>query len=252
MKAIRGLTGGIVIGSVLLGTISQAQAMGLVRSWTVTAAENDSYSRGYGDGHIAWLPEFVGGGTFVADGEILLEEYDDGSFNLIGDIFAERDTNKKLTIDVWFQEASSAGYGGPKKELKNSAYSSNGGPIDTNTWDYWTFHETKDSTLSADAGYFAGETFYLDDYTNGRYLVQVGEGANGKNTGFGLATWFSYDNQEAGDDRIASTRHADFNLNLEEKEIAIVGGGSEDVPEPAIGLLALGTVGLGALTRRRQ
>ena len=247
MKATEFLTSTLVVGSVLLGTLGQAEAASLFRSWEVRAAN---------DKHVAWLPELISGGIFIADGDIVFDEFADETDTLVearlyGDIVARDDPNKQWTIDVWFDYSgegdAGAGSGGPKKELDPSLYSENGGPIDTSTWYYYEIDETR-SILSADEGEYAGQTLDLFDITNGEYFVQIGDGASGKSTEFGLATWFGYTGSQT------SSRHADFNIDLIAQEIpdGETGGNSTEIPEPAMGLLALGLVGLGMGSLKRK
>lgn len=79
----------------------------------------------------------------------------------------------------------------------------------------------------------AWEVLDLADYTGGKFPMQIGYGANGKNLEVGFSTWFKYDGDQT------STRHADINVSLIEKTLPE----SEPVPEPAMGLLSLGVIG---------
>lgn len=250
MKAQQLIASTFVLGSIILGTVGQVQAADLLRSWEVTPAVNDEYSRGYGSGHIAWLPNQIRGGKFIADGEVLFDEFDNGTAHLYGDIVAANDTSKQWTIDVWFNYSGIGEVGegdrGPKKELRNSTYSGINPVVDTDEWYYYTIDETR-SILSADEGTYAGQTLNLFDYSRGNYLAQIGYGANGKNTEFGLSTWFGYTGYQA------SRGHSDFNLDLVAREIQPeVGENSTEVPEPTFGLLTLGLFGIASRSLKRK
>ena len=241
MKPQQLIASTFVLGSIILGAVGQARAADLLRSWEVTPAVNDEYSRGYGDGHIAWLPNQIRGGKFIADGDVLFDEFDDGTARLYGDVVAANDANKQWTIDVWFDYsgvgAEGDGSRGPKKELLGFAYSGINSIVDTDEWYYYTIDETR-SILSADKGAYAGQTLNLFDYSRGNYFAQIGYGANGKNTEFGLSTWFGYTGSQT------SRGHSDFNLDLVARQIeSETEENSTEVPEPTLGLLTLGLLG---------
>lgn len=232
MSLTRTLASGLVAGAVVLGGMAQAEAADLTRSWQVFEAEKSVESK-YGGGHGFWLPEMIGGGKFIFDSEATLNEYDDGTANFFGSIVAAKDTSKQWDFDIWF-ETSEEGTGGPKEELYDYAYTDNGGTIDTDTWSYYNFSQSKASQLTADTGTYAGQTLSLDDYTNGKFPMQIGYGASGKNLEMGFSTWFKYSGDQT------STRHADINVSL----VGKAQPEPEQVPEPAMGLVSLGVIGL--------
>lgn len=232
------VSAGLVVSSLVLGFADQANAANLLRSWDVTEAFNDSYSQNWGDGHVAWLPDMISGGTFVADGEFTFNEYDDGTAHFFGSVVAENDANKSWDVNVWF-EASGIGTGGPKLELKNSAYTNNGGSIDPASWYYYDLDDEKASTFTATKGEYAGQSFSIFDASKGKYLAQVGKGANGKNTNMGMSFWFGYDGMDS--------KHSDFNVDLTAQSTP------QSVPEPAtMSLVTLGMIGLGASALKRK
>ena len=219
------LVSGLVAASSVLMTIDSAIAANLVNSWHVVEAKSSEYN-GSG-GHAFWLPEMVEGGKFVFDGDAYFKEYSDGTAHFTGSIVAKKDANKTWDFDIWFESRDEVGSGGPKKELNSSAYVENGGTVDTSTWSYYDFSSTKKSILTADSGKYAGDTIELYDFTKGKYPMQIGMGASGKNTKMGFSTWFGY----KGDKN--STKHADINVNLIPKS----------VPEPMTGALSLAIFG---------
>lgn len=236
------MTGGMMTAALVLGAVGQADAANIIRSWEAIEADRSSESR-YGGGHAFWLPELVSGGKFVFDSTAIFNEFDDGTAHFTGSIVAANDADKQWDFDLWF-DSSSEGSGGPKRELNSSAYVENGGTIDTDTWSYYNFSSTRDSVLTADAGTFAGQSLSLSDFTNGRYPLQIGLGASGKNLDFGLSTWFAYEGDQS------STRHADINVNLVAQTVP-----PEAVPEPSMGLISLAVAGVAAkkgLKRNKQ
>ncbi len=239
MMLKRFMATGLMASTIVLGAVGQANAADLIRSWEAIEADRSGESK-HGGGHAFWLPEMVSGGKFVFDSDAVLNEYNDGTAHFFGSIVAANDADKQWDFDIWF-ESTDEGSGGPKKELKNSAYIENGGTIDTDTWAYYDFSSTKASVLTADSGDYAGQSLDLSDYTNGKYPMQIGLGASGKNLDMGFSTWFSYDGSQD------STRHADINVNLVAREVS-----ATPVPEPSMGLVALGLVGVAAKGIKRK
>lgn len=228
---------GLIASTLLIGTTTQVNAAELTRSWQVVEAASSGYNNS--GGHAFWLPEMISGGVFVFDSEASLNEYNDGTAHLFGSIVAANDADKQWDFDIWF-EATDEGWGGPKKELAGGAYVENGGSIDTSTWTYYDFSASRQSTLTADSGTYAGQTLVLSDFTGGKYPMQMGYGANGKNLEMGFSTWFKYEGDQT------STRHADINVSL----VAKTTPDSQQVPEPALGLVSLGLIGV--LNRGRK
>lgn len=233
MTSTRILTSGLIAGTLCIGIVNSAEAANLVNTWEVVEAQSSAYNSS--GGHAFWFPELVNGGKFVFDGDALFNEYDDGTAHFFGSIVAANDANKKWDFDIWF-DATQEGWGGPKKELHSSAYIENGGTVDTDTWRYYDFSSTKQSTLSADTGAYTGQTLELSDYTNGEYPVQVGYGANGKNTKMGLSTWFEY----KGSQNSSPEWNSDINVTLKE------------IPEPTMSFLTLGLLGFAGYSLRRK
>lgn len=218
-----------------------AQALELVNKYSVSAAIGDQHGK-YGSGH-AMTGQVFGGKDYVTTStdDLFWEEYDDGTAKLVGTVFDRNQVDSNNAnpngwlINVNFVKRSEDGSGGPKKELKNSAYANNGGPVDPSTWDFYDFSSVVDSTLTGFGGSIDGRILEIKDATNGKYPVQIGFGANGKNANFGMSTWFhAYENGE----KISG--HADFNVDLQE------------VPTPAAGLAWLLTGGAAIARKRKQ
>lgn len=233
MLLVRTLTSGLIASAFILGMLPQAEAAELTRSWQVVEAASSSFNNS--GGHAFWLPEMISGGQFLFDSDATLNEFDDGTAHFFGSIVAAKDNTKQWDFNIWFEETEK-GWGGPKKELKNRAYIENNGTVDTNTWSYYNFSDSKQSTLSADSGTYAGQTLKLSDFTGGKFPLQIGYGANGKNLEMGLSTWFKYE----GDQTNTPRKHADINVSL----VAKPKPKRQEVPEPAMGVLSLGVVGI--------
>ncbi len=217
-----------------------AQALELTNRYSVSAALGDEYGK-YGSGHVMTGKVFGRQYVTTAASDLFWEEYDDGTAKLVGTVFDRKQVNNGNAnpnywdVNVNFVKRTEVGTGGPKKELKSSAYSVNGGPIDPSTWDFYDFSENLASTLTGFGGNIDGRVLTIQDATNGKYPVQVGFGANGKNANFGMSTWF-----HAYEDGEKINGHADFNVDFQE------------VPTPAAGLAWLVTSGMAIARRRKQ
>jgi hypothetical protein len=101
--------------------------------------------------------------------------------------------------------------GSPRLELDPSAYVQKGGPLDPSTWYYYTGF----------TGTLTGFGFWDNAVINikrmpGDSAVQVGVGANGKNTHFGLTGWWAWTVvQQPSSGNLASQQIvANMNLDL--------------------------------------
>lgn len=201
MKTTKLLTSVFALGSIALGTLGQAKEAAaitftdpngqtieaqdpekeLLRGWLAEEAVSDGVYHA-GNNHAFWLPGLIEGGegvhygTFVWDGPAFFYEYEDGTANLFGSIYAKRDANKKFDVNVWF-ETGAEGTDGPKTELNDSAYN---GVVDTNSWYYYDVIQDMSTLTGVTGGEYEGKELNLFDVTQGGYTTQVGIGANGK------------------------------------------------------------------------
>lgn len=232
----------VVVGGFMME--APAQALELVNKYSVTTAYKDQYYGG-GAGHTIYgldagsLNERSSITTSSED--LFWEEYDDGTVHFYGTVYDKKQVNGGNAspfgweVDVHLVKRDGAGTGGPKKELnRNNPYGS--GVVDPSTWSFYDFSDNVASTLTGFGGEIDNLVLTIDDLTGGKYPVQVGIGANGKNSNLGMSTWFkAYD--ENGN---LYENHADFNVDL------------TPVPTPAAGLAWLFTGGAAIARKRKQ
>ncbi|MEM7471347.1 MAG: VPLPA-CTERM sorting domain-containing protein [Pseudomonadota bacterium] len=219
----------------------QASTANVVAKYDATSAESSIYN-GSG-GHSVWLPSLGGGNAahfdFSPAGSFKV--FDDDTATLTGNAISETNgAGYGFIVDAQF-EKTMVGSGGPKKQLSSSAYTENGGTIDTDTWSYF---KMVSGTLTG-TGMLSHLVFNLFEApADGSAPFQVGYGASGKNLNFGGSGWFFYSASTTpctAKDVANGCYQGDFNLDL------------SAVPLPAAGLLlpvALG--GLAFASRRRR
>lgn len=181
------------IAAVAMAFSTSAWAGVLSTSYEATSADSDPVLHNGGGGHSVWLP-FLSGIAGTSDYDfnpVGIFKVDGNTATLKGKVFAQGNSN--FGFDVMFNFKRIGGFDDltapqqPKKELKSSAYSDNGGPIDPKTWEYFTLES---STLKG-VNSFSGVDLIVSQYpTDGRYPAGVGYGANNKNGNYGLSVWF--------------------------------------------------------------
>jgi hypothetical protein len=205
-------------------------------SYTATSAFNDSYSSN-GDGHSLYMHgislDFESDGLFDISGS---------TASLTGTVSTNGGTDGFL-VDLWFNQFSTSD---PKLELDSTAYAANGGPVDPSTWSFWDLIEGGVSTIIGFGAYSGWDFDVISKPVSEIYAFQSGDGANGKNIGFGLSGWLFLDVRTAFADGVnpcaqptSGMGHiCDFNVDL------------APVPLPAPILMLLG--GLAALGGLRR
>ncbi len=122
--------------------------------------------------------------------DAIFHELPDGTATLTGTAISLVDPQAKFLVNIGFSGRVNPGdinyppLGSPKKELLPSAYVENGGPIDSNTWHYY----------SAFSGSLSGQDHFAGGFiTVSRFgpSFQVGVGANGKNGNLGASGWMN-------------------------------------------------------------
>ena len=216
--------------------------------YPVNNAASDPVYHGGGHFHALWMPGldpslgtssdakdfiFQTPGAFTTTGSTAL---------LTGTVVSKLDANRGWNLNINFSGLTSiAPAGSPKKELKSIAYSENGGPVNTGTWQYYTdFSGTLTGT-----GLYDGALISLTRFGPS---FQMGEGANGKNILLGGSGWFSWTvTQQPTQGPTLNSRfnHGDFNLNFGTPQTTAT-------PEPStIILLGSGLAGVFAWKRRK-
>ncbi|MEM8960690.1 MAG: SdrD B-like domain-containing protein [Acidobacteriota bacterium] len=183
--------------------------LGQCDEYCVESAEVDPVLHGGSGGHSFWLPGIGKDFVFLPEPGIFTES-PDGTARITGSLIRKSNPNEGFEVDVQIGGyTTSAPAGSPKKELRNSAYVDNGGPIDPSTWWYYTEVE---GTLTG-TGELGGAVV---DITRRGPALQVGDGANNKNGNFGLSTWFDYTvtQQPTHGRTLQSSGVGDINIDL--------------------------------------
>lgn len=149
----------------------------------------------------------------------LTEDDQDGEAHLHGVLVGVNRQDLKLRVNVWFtglvHESAPTPQGSPKKELKSSCYSEQGGVVVTDDWRYYSDLQ---GTLVAEAG-SAYEGLHISlVHAAGTPAAQFGVGANGKNTHIGMSTWVDWQVTQQPNDHylpsIDDTSRGDINIDL--------------------------------------
>lgn len=232
-----------------------AQALPAAGNYAATTAGPEAPYTQHSANHAIWLPGQVattigGGSDWVftpLNGDYTITNGASKTMHLEGNIASTSQPGNFFFVSMDFRHYSefptSIFHGGApsaKLELAGSAYSSNGGPVDPSTWDFYVMLGT--SYMTGLSGDVAGLHLNLTQREmNGKLgpVTQIGFGASGKNTNFGMSTWFNYSGDLSG--------HGDVNIDLNG------GGGGSSVAEPtAVALFGMGLIGLGLAARRRK
>lgn len=291
MKARTTFTGSLIAAGLCAGVLATSTADAI--TYRVSTAERDRNVSGSSGGHAFWLPD-NGSGTNIPNGRSsrflftnnsgrLTVSDDQTSARLTGTIQSVGKASSLWDVDIMFilgmdYDAYTHNHTDPngdthdgveKRELYRNQYANRGGTVDPESWQYFYMDESNATLTGAAGGSYAGTTLDLfqrpngDDY--GKYVFQLGEGANGKNLNMGMSGWLGYTTAETGEQGSyrsysrwgRSSRHGrysrydcgpqgyagfgDINIDL------------EPIPEPLTAGLTL--IGLGTLTlatRRRR
>ncbi len=113
-------------------------------------------------------------------------EFDDGTASLTGTIRNFFDLSEAFTVNLVFSDKTDVPpAGSPVKDLLASAYTENGGSIDSSTWSYYPV--------------WSGTLTGIESYTGAQLTIersgpsfQIGDGANNKNTNNGGSGTFEW------------------------------------------------------------
>ncbi|MEM1178476.1 MAG: SdrD B-like domain-containing protein [Acidobacteriota bacterium] len=171
--------------------------------------------------HALWLPGIAKDLVFLDAGQFV--EFSDGTATITGTAYRASDFSKGFEVEVQLSGRTDDAPGGsPKQELHWSAYAPDG-PIDPDTWYYYTDFS---ATLSG-VGDWEGAVL---DVTPRGPAWQMGVGANNKNLDFGASAWLYYTvvQQPTTGVTLEATGQGDFNLSLVCPQVAGTDCTSED------------------------
>lgn len=193
----------------------------------VRDADADAYTQSSA-GYTLWLPPYgnfdlVSGGRFT--------EHLDGTAHVSGVVRGSDHPEMVFEFDFEFRERVNPGGLGhhppfsPKKEMPQSSYVENGGPVNPDDWHYYLVTEGRLRGLDA----LEGAELSLQRYGP---AFQVGFGASGKNIRFGAAGWLEIQlaSQPLRGNFLAATygSHGDINIDLDDECVACVQAAVQD------------------------
>jgi len=197
-------------------------------TYRVTAADRDRDVARYGGGHAFWLPD-NGSHTNIPNGNSTRFVFtdDSGRLNVSDDMTTARLTGTIQSlgnassiwdVDILFNlgmdyNTYAHGHVDPngdthdgqaKRELYSNQYVDHGGTIDPASWRYFYMDEDNATLTGAVGSGYEGTTLDLYQRPNGndygKYVFQMGEGANGKNLNLGFSGWLGYTTEQMGDE----------------------------------------------------
>lgn len=241
------LISGLLVGSTLFGLTSSARAASMLRTYDAKAFKE-------GD-HAFTLPKLKSDGYASSKDFIFKDpgtwiEWDEDDDNvadyvtLTGTLTNLKNDRQRFDVDLRFNVLNA--WSGGTKGAGQAGLSNQEALV------AWDFYEIDDqySTLTGLDDYEGTELNIFNRASN--YVAQVGYGANDKNKEYGASYWFGYEGtlkytangQEIANIASYTQRKADININLDPAA----------VPEPtaAVGLLAVGAMGVAKLKRQQQ
>jgi PEP-CTERM motif-containing protein len=283
MKTRKTFARSLVAAGLCAGLLTASPAQALV--YRVTAAQSDPGVARYGGGHSFWMPDnnshsnIPNGNSskfvFMNDSGRLNVSDDMTSARMTGTIQSLGQSSSMWDVDIMFilgmgYDTYADGHADPngdtrdgkaKRELKHNQYADHGGTVDPESWRYFYMDEGNATLTGALGGGYEGTTLDLYQRPNGRgygkYVFQMGEGANGKNLNMGLSGWLGYTTAELGEEDDGGQSWGGWGNNGPGHDgytgIGDINVDLEPIPEPISAGLAM--MGLGALTvatRRRR
>lgn len=131
-------------------------------------------------------------------------QYEDGTAKMSGEIFALNNPNRIFEVVLYFNNKQNyAEFTAAGNSPKIPGFDS---VADAETWTYYSFDDTRPNVLTG-RGDNEGVYLFLRNMDGTNHGLQIGSnGANDKNSAFGMSTWFSYSGTSNG--------HGDLNANL--------------------------------------
>lgn len=234
------------------------------------------------DGHAIWLNGLKREGLASSDQFIfevpgIFTEYDDGTATLTGRVFDKGNSNGFFDVDLTFKLINNYD-GGVKLERVSGSNIYQEGGYDNMT-DYalneYSFYELKrnQSFLTADSGDYAGSSLKLfnrafdtntyDNFkefknsgTDNKYVGQLGEGANAKNTGMGFSLWHGYTGEVTyqGAEAVTFNKRASYNSTKSDINVdltKIQSGNTAGTPEPLTILGSISALCIGGAFKKK-
>ncbi len=175
----------------------------------VDEAINDPSVQGAGANHAFWLPGIGTDYQFTpAPGSFI--QNSNGTANMNGTLRSLSNSLNAWTVSITFTGRTTVTpAGSPKKELMASAYSENGGPVNTGTWIYYTGYNGTLTGLSSNSG-------AVINVTRTGPAFQLGVGANGKNLNYGASGWYKWTvvTQPSSGGSLPTTGQGDINVDI--------------------------------------
>lgn len=159
-------------------------------SYALSNAVSDNYSK-HNSNHSIWLSGFNGGPSAKLTfdkGAYLTYSHDGKKAFITGKATMTQGNLKGSRWKVHVPFSAKTSNMKPKKELRSSAYNPNQGGVDIATWDMFKMKHGAYMYRLDRKGYIRMRRMPAD----GKYGLQVGKGASGKNVKLGASTWFYY------------------------------------------------------------
>lgn len=258
------LAGILAAGS--LFTVAAPEALAstpsVVNMWEVEEHSNN--------GHALWFnglkkQNLASSTDFQFDTPGLFTEYSDGTATLTGTIFNKNRAEEMWDVNLTYSLINNYDGGVKLEQVKNAKIYKDGGY--DNMTDYalneYSFYEldTSNSILTGLGAYEGSELQLFNRAPNEKYVGQVGEGANAKNTGMGMSFWYGYTGNvtyetKSGDIKTAlydsnsnkNLTKSDINVNLTQ----VQSGNTAGTPEPLTILGSLSALGFGAMFKKKH
>jgi hypothetical protein len=181
------------------------------RSTNVLCVDEADFDPACGHGvdtHGLWLPNIGKDFDFIPNPGQFIEN-PDGTATITGIVRRRTDTNQAFIVTIALSGlTTNPPPDSPKKQLCDSAYVENGGPIDPSTWRYYTNFSGVLTGIDA----FAGAVLNI---TRVGPAFQVGVGASGKNFKLGASAWFIWVVvQQPQSGKLEATGQGDINIDL--------------------------------------